>query len=124
MTESGLIENLGCETIKPFDREWERFNQSNLSPLELKALLSASCSILHWDHVLSKVEGFQIAFSFGRRDTLVALWVCTRWRSSYLLHGGISSMVQRLKSIMTDPLTASVYWPLARLGWDRRKRLV
>lgn len=48
-------------------------------------------------------------------------WFCTLWRASYPLHGGISSFVQGLKSIMTGPLTALVYWLLAWLSGDWRK---
>jgi SAM-dependent methyltransferase len=72
MTDSGPTENLHFETVKSFGREWKRFNQSNLSPLELNELFWTYFHIFPWDNLPATAEGFDMGCGSGRWAKLVA----------------------------------------------------
>lgn len=66
------VKNIDENTVSGFGDEWHRFDQSNLSNLELKNLFDRYFSIFPWNRLSSESEGFDLGCGSGRWAKLVA----------------------------------------------------
>ena len=66
------VKNIDENTVSGFGDEWHRFDQTNLSNLELKNLFDRYFSIFPWDKLSPESEGFDLGCGSGRWAKLVA----------------------------------------------------
>ena len=57
-----------------------------------------------------------LVYLYYRFDNRPA-WFRWVWRTSEIMRAGVSGLPARLKSLVTDVIALTIYWPLARLSW-------
>ena len=67
-----LDKNIDEPTVKGFGDEWERFDQSTLSPQERLEMFNAYFAIFPWDKLSQDAVGFDLGCGSGRWAKLVA----------------------------------------------------
>src|SRR6476659_3081070 len=68
----GAMSNIDVKTVQGFGDEWQRFDQSMLSDVELNALFTQYFSIFPWERLPDCPEGFDLGCGSGRWAKLVA----------------------------------------------------
>jgi ubiquinone/menaquinone biosynthesis C-methylase UbiE len=64
--------NIDYQTVNGFGNEWERFDQSELPPVEANALFNAYFSIFPWKCLPEGAVGFDLGCGSGRWDKWIA----------------------------------------------------
>ena len=67
-----MKKNLDEDTVNSFGDEWSRFNQSQLSSLEVKKIFSEYFAIFPWNKLPKNAIGFDMGCGSGRWAKLVA----------------------------------------------------
>lgn len=68
----GASPNVHAQTVESFGSEWSRFDQTELSPVELQALFRTYFDIFPWNSLPPSAEGFDMGCGSGRWARLVA----------------------------------------------------
>jgi SAM-dependent methyltransferase len=67
-----MTKNLDKTTVDSFGDEWERFNQSELSPEETQQIFDQYFKIFPWDSLPNDAEGFDMGCGSGRWARVIA----------------------------------------------------
>lgn len=65
-------QNIDHKVVDDFGNEWEKFDQAQLSPDELKRLFTGYFMVFPWENVSAESEGFDLGCGSGRWAKLVA----------------------------------------------------